>query len=88
MNPLMTPEHPLGDNFIDSLAGSSGINTRLAVDRLDWDGSHSMQFSLTRHLLVQYSEIDVEVSVVGQDERGWPAVGAKQIKSRLTTSKQ
>lgn len=51
MNHLMTPDHPLWDNYIEYLAGPLGIRTRVEFDKLTSDCNHTMQFPLSRYLL-------------------------------------
>ena len=59
MNPLMTPEHPLWDDFIEHLAGPEGINTRVENDKLIFDFGHSYRLPLSRNILAQYPDVSL-----------------------------
>src|ERR1044071_6135243 len=71
MNNLMTPNHPVWDDFIECLGGPAGINTKLEGDKLTWDCGHSYRLPLTRDVLTQYPDVGVEAAIAWFGEQQW-----------------
>jgi hypothetical protein len=68
---LMTPDHPLWDEFMKRISGEEGINTRLQGNLLKWSCDHSERMVFTRYVLAEYEGVDVDASVAWFRGRGW-----------------